>query len=80
MQHTVLLPQLGGKMQDGFDADTLYVVPLLNPPTIRGGPRTFIGWKEEKTYRNAVNNAAKIPTTRQRQELWDGGQIPAHDH
>eukprot|EP00971_Amphidinium_carterae_P044625 877696-Amphidinium_carterae.2 len=37
MQHTVYLPQLGGKMQDDFAAEGLYVIPLLSAPIVRGG-------------------------------------------
>eukprot|EP00971_Amphidinium_carterae_P113972 2258384-Amphidinium_carterae.1 len=77
LQHTVYLPQLGGKMQDDFDAEGLYVIPILNPPTVRDGnkPRIFAGHKEEKAYRNAVNNASRVPTPEQRCALWQGGKI-----
>eukprot|EP00971_Amphidinium_carterae_P070984 1403530-Amphidinium_carterae.1 len=78
MQHTVYLPQLGGKMQDDFASEGLYVIPMLSPPTVRGGdkPRTFAGPREERAYRNAVKNALRIPTHEQRCALWEGGHLP----
>eukprot|EP00971_Amphidinium_carterae_P002716 53796-Amphidinium_carterae.1 len=58
-------------MQDDFAAEGLYVIPLLQPPTIRGdGPRVFAGYREEKAYRNAVNNASGIASVEHRCRLW----------
>eukprot|EP00971_Amphidinium_carterae_P322314 6406125-Amphidinium_carterae.1 len=55
---------------------------MLSPPTIRGGdkPRTFAGYREEKAYRNAVENASRIPTHEQRCALWKGGEIPGDNY
>eukprot|EP00971_Amphidinium_carterae_P323805 6435326-Amphidinium_carterae.1 len=88
MQHTVLLPQLGGKMQDGFEAESLYryiyiyiklyVIPLLRPQTIRGGPREFAGQREATAYKSAIRNANKIEALADRCKLWTGGQVPKH--
>eukprot|EP00971_Amphidinium_carterae_P336965 6473576-Amphidinium_carterae.2 len=76
MQHTVVLPQLGGKMQDGFDAESLYGIPLLRSPTIRGGPREFAGPREATAYKSALRNANKIEPLEDRCKLWTGGEVP----
>eukprot|EP00971_Amphidinium_carterae_P142915 2831448-Amphidinium_carterae.1 len=75
MQHTVLLPQLGGRMQDDFAADSLYV---LQPPTMRGGPPEFAGHREATAYKTAIRNATKIEALADRCKLWQGGQLPKH--
>eukprot|EP00971_Amphidinium_carterae_P199966 3968854-Amphidinium_carterae.2 len=80
MQHTVYLPQLGGKVQADYLAEDLYVIPLLKPPTIRGGARVFSGHREEKAYRTAVKNAGRVPNHEQRCALWDGGVVPGDNH
>eukprot|EP00971_Amphidinium_carterae_P321943 6399796-Amphidinium_carterae.2 len=76
LQHTVLLPQLGGKMQDDFASEGLYVIPLLQPPTIRGGPRVFAGTREVTAYRSAVKNVSKIQRWADRNRLWKSGVVP----
>eukprot|EP00971_Amphidinium_carterae_P198062 3931157-Amphidinium_carterae.1 len=43
-------------------------------------PRTFAGYKEEKAYRNAVNNASRAPTREQRCALWQGGELPGENN
>eukprot|EP00971_Amphidinium_carterae_P309228 6144909-Amphidinium_carterae.2 len=78
LQHTVLLPQLGGKMQDDFASEGLFVIPLLQPPTIRGGPRVFAGNREATAFRTAVKNASKIVNLADRCKLWQGGRLPDH--
>eukprot|EP00971_Amphidinium_carterae_P242052 4805851-Amphidinium_carterae.1 len=49
----------------------------LKPSTIKGdGPRVFAGYREEKAYRNAVNNAFRIASIEHRCRLWKGGCLP----
>eukprot|EP00971_Amphidinium_carterae_P314287 6247211-Amphidinium_carterae.2 len=78
MQHRVFLPQLGGKMQDDFGCESLYMIPLLRRPTRRGGQREFAGTLEATAFKTAIRNANKIVTLADRCKLWTGGRIPAH--
>eukprot|EP00971_Amphidinium_carterae_P127281 2522273-Amphidinium_carterae.1 len=61
LQHSVLLPKIGGETQDNLDGSKLYMIPVLS--TIRGhnGTTQWASRKIMHAYQTVVRNALLVP-------------------